>query len=153
MVDFGNTGGDLSTQPFPSDQILELNSSGMEIFSNNEEMLSPKRSKILPPFSGPAQLKTSKISNTTTTGKKETKASGVLNCICNQPQTNRSVYEILNNSFCIQIFAFRFILVCDKCDKWFHCECVGISQDQGEEMSRERHIWLCPVCNESTTNK
>ncbi|KAI6651770.1 hypothetical protein LOD99_5017 [Oopsacas minuta] len=129
MVDFGNTGGGLAAQSFAPDQILELNSPDMEIFPSNEEMLSPKRNKLLPPFSGPTQTKTLKLSNPNI--KKEAKGNNILDCICNQPQEN------------------RFILICDKCDKWFHCECVGISQEQGEEMSRERHIWLCPVCNES----
>ena len=87
MVDFGNTSGGLSTSSFPSDSILELNSPGMEIFSNNEELLSPKRnSKVLPQFSGPTQIKSSKVSNTTAS-KRE--AKGVLDCICNQPQLDR----------------------------------------------------------------
>ena len=87
MVDFGNTSGGLATSSFPSDTLLELNSPGMEIFSSTEELLSPKRnSKLLPQFSGPAQINASKAS---TAANKEAKGNSVLDCICNQPQVNR----------------------------------------------------------------
>ena len=39
----------------------------------------------------------------------------------------------------------RFMVGCDKCDKWFHGACVGIRGTEGEELEH----WFCPDCKGS----
>eukprot|EP00977_Amphora_coffeiformis_P002794 scaffold528_cov165-Amphora_coffeaeformis.AAC.6 len=39
----------------------------------------------------------------------------------------------------------RFMVGCDKCDKWFHGSCVGIRGNEGEELEN----WFCPECKSS----
>ncbi|XP_052262825.1 nucleosome-remodeling factor subunit BPTF-like isoform X2 [Dreissena polymorpha] len=36
----------------------------------------------------------------------------------------------------------RFYVGCDRCQDWFHCECVGITQKQADELDQ----YLCPNC-------
>ncbi|KAI8096741.1 uncharacterized protein BX664DRAFT_257778, partial [Halteromyces radiatus] len=51
--------------------------------------------------------------------------SGALYCICQTP------YDVP-----------RFMIACDRCDQWFHGECIGISEKEGEFID----LYFCDVC-------
>ena len=38
-----------------------------------------------------------------------------------------------------------FMLACDKCERWYHGRCVGLSKSVSEELTK----WHCPRCNEN----
>ncbi|ORZ09809.1 hypothetical protein BCR42DRAFT_334386 [Absidia repens] len=57
--------------------------------------------------------------------KSKTKKTTTLYCICQTP------YD-----------ATRFMIACDECDQWFHGECIGISEKDGEFID----LYFCGVC-------
>ncbi|ORZ18773.1 hypothetical protein BCR42DRAFT_232247 [Absidia repens] len=61
--------------------------------------------------------------------KPRTKKLGALYCICQTP------YD-----------APRFMIACDRCDQWFHGECIGISEKEGEFID----LYFCDVCGKET---
>ncbi|KAI7860635.1 hypothetical protein BDC45DRAFT_492444 [Circinella umbellata] len=52
-----------------------------------------------------------------------------LYCICRKP------YDIP-----------RFMIACDRCDQWFHGECIGISEKEGEFID----LYFCDDCSKAT---
>ncbi|KAI9280062.1 hypothetical protein BY458DRAFT_501251 [Sporodiniella umbellata] len=55
-----------------------------------------------------------------------------LYCVCKRP------YDIP-----------RFMIACDKCDQWFHGECINVSEKQGEFVD----LYFCENCSEITGKK
>ncbi|KAI7886646.1 hypothetical protein K492DRAFT_186499 [Lichtheimia hyalospora FSU 10163] len=53
----------------------------------------------------------------------------VLYCICRKP------YDVP-----------RFMIACDRCDQWFHGECIGISEKEGEFID----LYFCTDCAQAT---
>ncbi|XP_053103011.1 death-inducer obliterator 1 isoform X2 [Hemicordylus capensis] len=53
---------------------------------------------------------------------------GTLYCICQQPHNN------------------RFMICCDRCEEWFHGDCVGISEARGRLLERNGEDYICPNC-------
>ncbi|XP_074868119.1 death-inducer obliterator 1 isoform X2 [Carettochelys insculpta] len=51
-----------------------------------------------------------------------------LYCICHQPHNN------------------RFMICCDRCEEWFHGDCVGISEARGRLLERNGEDYICPNC-------
>ncbi|KAM4842641.1 death-inducer obliterator 1 isoform 2-T8 [Thomomys bottae] len=51
-----------------------------------------------------------------------------LYCICRQPHNN------------------RFMICCDRCEEWFHGDCVGISEARGRLLERNGEDYICPNC-------
>ncbi|KFQ20733.1 Death-inducer obliterator 1, partial [Merops nubicus] len=51
-----------------------------------------------------------------------------LYCICRQPHNN------------------RFMICCDRCEEWFHGNCVGISEARGRLLERNGEDYICPNC-------
>lgn len=49
-------------------------------------------------------------------------------CICKTPHNN------------------RFMICCDKCEEWFHGNCVNITKAMGREMEEQGIEWTCPSC-------
>lgn len=49
-------------------------------------------------------------------------------CICKQPHNN------------------RFMICCDKCDDWFHGNCVQVTKAMSKEFERIGKEWSCPAC-------
>lgn len=43
----------------------------------------------------------------------------------------------------------RFMIACDKCDQWFHGECIQISEKQGEFID----LYFCESCAKGKINK
>ncbi|KAI8076095.1 hypothetical protein BDF21DRAFT_453412 [Thamnidium elegans] len=58
--------------------------------------------------------------------------TNVLYCICKRP------YDVP-----------RFMIACDKCDQWFHGECIQISEKQGEFID----LYFCENCAKITGKK
>nr|XP_032810704.1 PHD finger protein 3-like isoform X2 [Petromyzon marinus] len=50
-------------------------------------------------------------------------------CICRQPYNN------------------RFMICCDRCEDWFHGDCVGITVSRGRQMERNGEDYICPNCS------
>lgn len=40
----------------------------------------------------------------------------------------------------------RFMICCDRCEEWFHGECVGITEARGRLMERNGEDYICPNC-------
>ncbi|XP_029469186.1 death-inducer obliterator 1 isoform X3 [Rhinatrema bivittatum] len=51
-----------------------------------------------------------------------------LYCICQQPHNN------------------RFMICCDRCEEWFHGDCVGISEARGQLLEKDGEDYICPNC-------
>lgn len=68
---------------------------------------------------------------TTTTAADNTIDTSVLYCICKRP------YDVP-----------RFMIACDKCDQWFHGECIQISEKQGEFID----LYFCEPCAKSKSS-
>lgn len=51
-----------------------------------------------------------------------------LYCICRQPHNN------------------RFMICCDRCEEWFHGDCVGISEGRGRLLEKDGEDYICPNC-------
>lgn len=43
-------------------------------------------------------------------------------------------------------FNFRFMICCDRCEEWFHGDCVGISEARGRLLERNGEDYICPNC-------
>ncbi|XP_037668089.1 LOW QUALITY PROTEIN: death-inducer obliterator 1-like [Choloepus didactylus] len=50
-----------------------------------------------------------------------------LYCLCRRPQD-------------------RFMICCDRCEEWFHGDCVGISEARGRLLERNGEDYICPNC-------
>lgn len=65
------------------------------------------------------------------------------------PPTNDKVTKPDKNAlYCICKSPYdgtRFMIACDKCDQWFHGECIGISEKQGEFID----LYFCEDCAQS----
>ncbi|XP_058860325.1 death-inducer obliterator 1-like isoform X2 [Acipenser ruthenus] len=51
-----------------------------------------------------------------------------LYCICRQKHNN------------------RFMICCDRCEEWFHGNCVGITEARGRLLERNGEDYICPNC-------
>lgn len=40
----------------------------------------------------------------------------------------------------------RVMIACDKCDEWFHPECLGLSKEEVDEVVRSSQPFVCPQC-------
>lgn len=47
-------------------------------------------------------------------------------------------------------YVLRFMICCDRCEEWFHGDCVGITEVRGRLMERNSEDYVCPNC---TTKK
>ncbi|XP_048405714.2 death-inducer obliterator 1-like isoform X2 [Stegostoma tigrinum] len=56
-----------------------------------------------------------------------------LYCICRQPHNN------------------RFMICCDRCEEWFHGDCVGITMARGRLLERNGEDYICPDCSPSSS--
>ncbi|CAO3618001.1 unnamed protein product [Cunninghamella blakesleeana] len=125
-------------------KVLNFNSGNQDININAKNLFSqpstnekPKKTKRgRPPTSKTtdksiddndidASLKSKKMN------KKSSKASNTntLYCICQKP------YD-----------APSFMIACDRCDQWFHGECINISEKEGEFID----LYFCSNCNKET---
>jgi hypothetical protein len=68
------------------------------------------------------------INNNSNNMPRPSSSDNTLYCICKRP------YD-----------APRFMIACDKCDQWFHGECIGISEKQGEFID----LYFCENCAKS----
>lgn len=41
----------------------------------------------------------------------------------------------------------RFMICCDRCEEWFHGDCVGITEARGRLMERNGEDYVCPNCS------
>ncbi|KAM9759815.1 death-inducer obliterator 1 isoform 2-T2 [Menidia menidia] len=116
--------------------------------------------------SGPAKAPTT-VSKNTTPGKKDAKPAGKTN----RPQIqddedNESSMSSSSSSsssssgdsddggydpnalycICRQRHNKRFMICCDRCEEWFHGDCVGITEARGRLMERNGEDYICPNC-------
>ncbi|MBW0477219.1 hypothetical protein O181_016934 [Austropuccinia psidii MF-1] len=47
---------------------------------------------------------------------------------------------------CKRLYDGRTMIACDRCDNWYHNDCVGI----GEELVELVDLFICPICQEAT---
>ncbi|XP_040014714.1 death-inducer obliterator 1-like isoform X2 [Xiphias gladius] len=47
---------------------------------------------------------------------------------------------------CRQRHNKRFMICCDRCEEWFHGDCVGITEARGRLMERNGEDYICPNC-------
>ncbi|KAJ6665756.1 hypothetical protein lerEdw1_002126 [Lerista edwardsae] len=75
-------------------------------------------------------MQTSDESESSIKSKSETEVydPSTLYCICQQPHNN------------------RFMICCDRCEEWFHGDCVGISEARGRLLERNGEDYICPNC-------
>ncbi|XP_023652557.2 death-inducer obliterator 1 isoform X2 [Paramormyrops kingsleyae] len=48
---------------------------------------------------------------------------------------------------CRQKHNKRFMICCDRCEEWFHGDCVGITEARGRLMERNGEDYICPNCS------
>ncbi|XP_078664865.1 uncharacterized protein LOC144907559 isoform X1 [Branchiostoma floridae x Branchiostoma belcheri] len=42
----------------------------------------------------------------------------------------------------------RFMICCDRCEEWYHGDCVGITKKEGIRMEKNSEDYVCPKCKE-----
>lgn len=91
-------------------------------FSNikKEQQQQHQEEQPLPP---------TKVRRTSTTNRST--MDGKLYCVCRKP------YD-----------ATRFMIACDRCDDWFHGECIGISEKESEFVD----LYFCTKCSKSESS-
>ena len=40
------------------------------------------------------------------------------------------------------------MLACDQCGNWYHGDCVKISEEEGDVMSKQGTPYICPKCED-----
>ena len=55
-------------------------------------------------------------------------ASKGIFCICHQPEGD------------------KFMICCDQCGEWFHCDCIGITEEEGNKMADDDVSFVCQQC-------
>uniref|UniRef100_W5M8J1 Death-inducer obliterator 1 n=1 Tax=Lepisosteus oculatus TaxID=7918 RepID=W5M8J1_LEPOC len=76
--------------------------------------------------------------------------SGVKNAGDKGPSSSKSENEGYdpNALYCIcrQKHNNRFMICCDRCEEWFHGNCVGITEARGRLLERNGEDYICPNC-------
>lgn len=57
-----------------------------------------------------------------------------------------SICEVLSENETPTILPTRFMICCDRCEEWFHGDCVGITEARGRLMERNGEDYICPNC-------
>ncbi|KAI8087871.1 uncharacterized protein B0P05DRAFT_569343 [Gilbertella persicaria] len=141
----------LASSQYPVHSISDASDNGTEsddtkkLFKEEEQQRPIKKVKRgRPPLqrNQPSESSISSTSGTPTTmlllpHDKTTKPDisvdkNTLYCICKSPYDGT-----------------RFMIACDKCDQWFHGECIGISEKQGEFID----LYFCDSCAKLTGKK
>ncbi|CAH1248328.1 PHF3 [Branchiostoma lanceolatum] len=42
----------------------------------------------------------------------------------------------------------RFMICCDRCEEWYHGDCVGITKKEGIRLEKNSEDYICPRCKE-----
>uniref|UniRef100_A0A8D0HE17 PHD-type domain-containing protein n=1 Tax=Sphenodon punctatus TaxID=8508 RepID=A0A8D0HE17_SPHPU len=85
--------------------------------------------KEIKPFLGTKEIKDEGPEQPTKSkSESEVYDPSTLYCICRQPHNN------------------RFMICCDRCEEWFHGDCVGISEARGRLLERNGEDYICPNC-------
>ena len=64
-------------------------------------------------------------------------------------RTNQAtVRDASNGIFCIcrQPEGDKFMICCDQCGEWFHCDCIGITEEEGNKMADDDVSFVCQQC-------
>ncbi|KAJ8370661.1 hypothetical protein SKAU_G00106890 [Synaphobranchus kaupii] len=59
---------------------------------------------------------------------------------------NESHYPDALYCICQQKHNNRFMICCDRCEEWFHGDCVGITEARGRLLERNGEDYSCPSC-------
>ncbi|XP_048874440.1 death-inducer obliterator 1-like isoform X2 [Brienomyrus brachyistius] len=51
---------------------------------------------------------------------------------------------------CRQKHNERFMICCDRCEEWFHGDCVGITEAEGRQLEENGEDYICPSCTTQT---
>ncbi|KAJ7332137.1 hypothetical protein JRQ81_014317 [Phrynocephalus forsythii] len=82
--------------------------------------------------------------------KKERKSSVETGDESEEPRRTKSESEVYDPStlycICQQPHNNRFMICCDRCEEWFHGNCVGISEARGRLLERNGEDYICPNC-------
>lgn len=62
-------------------------------------------------------------------------SDGENDCICGKPQDN------------------RIMICCDKCNLWYHHNCVKLSKSKVNALSKSNTKWFCPQCKKSQSSQ
>ncbi|CAG8461246.1 8655_t:CDS:2 [Acaulospora morrowiae] len=54
------------------------------------------------------------------------------------PPSNQKHY-----CFCRRPDNFKTMIECDVCHEWYHCECIGIDEEEASSLD----VWTCAMCN------
>ena len=38
------------------------------------------------------------------------------------------------------------MICCDQCGEWFHCDCIGITEEEGNKMADDDVSFVCQQC-------
>ena len=55
-------------------------------------------------------------------------------CICRQPES-------------------RFMICCDQCGEWFHGDCIGITEAEGDRMDKDDISFICNQCQQTCNHQ
>ncbi|KAI8084522.1 uncharacterized protein BX664DRAFT_283144 [Halteromyces radiatus] len=62
----------------------------------------------------------------------------------NTPISKKSTSSTELYCFCQKVYdETQFMIACDRCEKWFHGDCIGIDEKQGEAVD----LYFCPSCS------
>uniref|UniRef100_A0A8C5EJ19 PHD-type domain-containing protein n=1 Tax=Gouania willdenowi TaxID=441366 RepID=A0A8C5EJ19_GOUWI len=127
-----------------------------------------------PPTSTSTAAATPTNNKTTTTVKKETKPKAAQRAMasCKPSQEDDDDDEDIDSDsstsssssepddggydpnalycICRQKHNKRFMICCDRCEEWFHGDCVGITEARGRLMERNGEDYVCPNCTKTS---
>uniref|UniRef100_A0A3B1IKN5 Death-inducer obliterator 1-like n=1 Tax=Astyanax mexicanus TaxID=7994 RepID=A0A3B1IKN5_ASTMX len=66
-----------------------------------------------------------------------------------KPLNDSSEESDPNAIYCIcrQAHNNRFMICCDRCQEWFHGDCVGITEARGRLLEKNGEDYICPTCS------
>ncbi|KAF7732074.1 hypothetical protein EC973_006329 [Apophysomyces ossiformis] len=114
-----------NVKEFPYDMDIPLTQASGSWFDDGRPVKKTKNKKILSSDS------TKKSRSRRNSGRRKTLSkatNGTLYCVCRKP------------------YDARFMIACDRCNQWFHGECVGISEAEGEFID----LYFCVECSKVT---
>eukprot|EP00951_Prasinocladus_malaysianus_P033811 scaffold337218_cov41-Prasinocladus_malaysianus.AAC.1 len=68
--------------------------------------------------------------------------------VCSKPwdEMVRCLAQLVSGSITPPLETDNFWINCDRCEKGFHGPCVGLTQEQAQEMGDDSR-WECPTCS------
>ncbi|CAO3615201.1 unnamed protein product [Cunninghamella echinulata] len=130
----------------PSHQSLDINLNNQDLNVNANNLLSPQST-----FEKPKKTKRGRppMPKTVDSSINDKEADDSIKLKKMNKKLLKTNIDTTITLYCIcqkPYDAPRFMIACDRCDQWFHGECINISEKEGEFVD----LYFCPKCSKET---